>query len=580
MIWWARDPDRLKREVGEIGWLQECSPWLSVAAPRLLPDLKFVFDFDIILDGITYPFILEYPAFFPETPPSVIPRDGQRLSNHQYGSGGELCLEFRSDNWDPTTTGAMMMASSHRLLSAERPSAESGPPAPSAHASSVGQQLRGWGCRFLMTRGFIGHTAKMAIGDCLDAVVNDIPGMEKTWPAYVASIGNGDAPAWHEDSIPDQRKQGEPGLVLRVAALPEAPDSMDQARLDRLVVTARGQHLLALTEDSPRPRFTIFTDGSTARMFWSYYRDEAWIVIAYQTIDLVAEPRGRLPASYDVLGQKRVGIVGCGSLGSKIAASLARAGVRQYVLVDDDILKPGNLVRHDLDARNLGAHKAEALADRLKALVPGARVSIRRIALGGQESSATTASALDELAECDLLVDATADPQAFNFIASVAREALRPLVWAEVYAGGIGGFIARVRPGKEPPPHAARNQYLAWCRDHRVAWHGRDRDYATQADGTTAVVADDAEVAVIAAHATRMVVDALVRPDNSSFPYPAYVIGLSSAWIFEEPFDTRPITFIPEDDWQMAARPERTIEAVQFMMSLIAQNDHADRTDS
>ncbi len=110
-------------------------------------------------------------------------------------------------------------------------------------------------------------------------------------------------------------------------------------------------------------------------------------------------------------------------------------------------LKPGNLVRHELDVGSLGAHKAEALAARLKALAAGISVSYRRVILGGQEASGNTASVLDELATCDLLIDATADPQAFNFIASVARNALRPMIWAEVYAGGIGGFVGRVRPG-------------------------------------------------------------------------------------------------------------------------------------
>src|SRR6202030_3652086 len=112
-----------------------------------------------------------------------------------------------------------------------------------------------------------------------------------------------------------------------------------------------------------------------------------------------------------------VGIVGCSSLGSKIAASLARSGIGEFVLVDDDIVKPTNLVRHELDAASLGTHKADGLEARLTSIAAGVKVSARRVALGGQESSGSTASVLDELAACDLVVDATADPQAFNFVA-------------------------------------------------------------------------------------------------------------------------------------------------------------------
>ena len=46
----------------------------------------------------------------------------------------------------------------------------------------------------------------------------------------------------------------------------------------------------------------------------------------------------RSGADLDDLKDKKVGVVGLGSLGSKIAVSLARSGVRQFELVDGDVL--------------------------------------------------------------------------------------------------------------------------------------------------------------------------------------------------------------------------------------------------
>ena len=577
MIWWAKDPDRLKREVSEIDVLRDASPWLAMATPRFLKELRVAFDFDVTLNGEILPFTLEYHAFFPDAPPLVVPRDGRRLSDHQYGSGGELCLEFRSDNWDPSITGAMMIESAYRLLSGERSGNDGRAIVPSAHAVSLGQELRGAYCRFLLTRGFVEYVAHLPVGQYRDAMVIDIRVPKDTWVAHVDLVGSSDEPDWREGSIPDRAEKGEPAALLRVASLAELPDNPDQAALDHLLSAARGNDLVS-AGSGPGCRFTVIADGHSARMFLSYPQDGGWNVIAYRTVDLTDDIDGRLPQNYSLLAGKRVGIVGCGSLGSKIAASLARSGVRDFVLVDDDILKPGNLVRHDLDAGSLGAHKANGLAARLKAIAVGVKVSVRRVALGGQESSGTTASVLDELSGCDLLIDATADPQAFNFVASVARSALRPMVWAEIYAGGIGGFIARLRPDVEPPPHAARHQYLAWCREQRVAWHGRDRDYGAHMGDEPPLIADDGDVAVVAAHASRMAIDVLVRPVNSIFPYPAYVIGLSGQWIFEEPFDTRPITFNAAGNWQSEVPSERTAEAIEFMLSLFEPGDHADRT--
>jgi len=48
---------------------------------------------------------------------------------------------------------------------------------------------------------------------------------------------------------------------------------------------------------------------------------------------------------------------------SKIAASLACSGVGGFLLVDDDILTPDNLVWHDLDLRAVGTRPTASPAE-------------------------------------------------------------------------------------------------------------------------------------------------------------------------------------------------------------------------
>jgi molybdopterin/thiamine biosynthesis adenylyltransferase len=575
-MWWIRDPDRLKVEVSEIERLREHALWLSTVAPRVSKDLSFAIEFDVIIGRESLPFRLQYPTFFPETPPSVTPRDGRHLSGHQYGAGGELCLEYRPDNWDPSVTGSMLIESTYRLLSAETSGSEGRGIVPSDHFASLGQELRPWICRFLITRALMAYIADLPIGACCEATIIDMMVPIKKFSAYIKSLSPPDGPDWHETRIPDRGDTGVPGILVRVASSADCPISPDQETLDSLIVSTRGKHARPLNSDSEKTRFTVIADARSATMFCSYLKDGGWSVLQYRSVYLTDDIDIRLPEPYANLAQKKVGIVGCGALGSKIAASLARSGVCNFILVDDDILTPGNLVRHELDVASLGAHKAEALAARLKGLTVAAKVAHRRVNLGGQESSGGTASVLDELANCDLLIDATADPQAFNFVASVARNRLRPMIWAEVYAGGIGGFVGRLRPGLEPPPHSARRQYLAWCRDQGVQWHGCDRDYATQREAAEPLVADDSDVAVIAAHATRMAIDLLARPDNTVFPHSAYVIGLAPQWIFSAPFDTRPIDFAWDGEWTSKLSAERTEEAILMMSSLLESSKDED----
>jgi hypothetical protein len=61
----------------------------------------------------------------------------------------------------------------------------------------------------------------------------------------------------------------------------------------------------------------------------------------------------------------------------------------------------------------------------------------------------------------------------------------------------------------------------------------------------TPLIADDADVTVIASHAARMGIDMLIPRSPSMFPNSVYMIGLAKGWIFEQPFETHPIEVGP-----------------------------------
>ncbi|HPB98760.1 MAG TPA: ThiF family adenylyltransferase [Polyangiaceae bacterium] len=573
MMWWIKNPERIAVELEAIEDLRANEPWLVLIKETLPEGLVFAVEFDIDVNGETLPFVLKYPDLFPDTPPSVFPRDGRCHSGHQYGTGGEMCLEYRSDNWDPSVTGAMMIASTHRLLAGEQPSPNERAVVPDAHHATLGQQLRSAKGRYLTTPSFRAFMAQMAAGTCTPGMVVDLSGPGETWVAYVTAIGSLAKPNWIESDIPPSPIKPCPAVLIRVSAL-EDVTLTEHEHIEALIRVSVGSDSLP-TNDDGGIRIIVVADAQSARMFFTFPHDGQWKLLPYRTVDLRTEP-SRLSSTHSTLKTKKVGILGAGSLGSKIAVTLARSGVRSFVLVDDDILKPENLVRHELDVRALGAHKVDGLEERVKAVAPKVDVKVRRVLLGGQESSATTSSVLDDLASCDLVIEATADPQAFNFAAAAARSANRPMLWTEVYAGGIGGFVGRVRPGIEPPPHTARRQYLAWCRDQGIPWIGDDRDYDSQIPEGPPLIADDADVSVIAGHASRMALDTLIRPEASAFPHPAYVIGLAQAWIFTEPFDVRPVDFTNEGTWQAEITQGQAYKAIERIVSLFERDSDAD----
>jgi sulfur-carrier protein adenylyltransferase/sulfurtransferase len=171
----------------------------------------------------------------------------------------------------------------------------------------------------------------------------------------------------------------------------------------------------------------------------------------------------RLDEAHTALKDRKVAVVGCGSLGSKVAVMLARAGVGHFLLVDDDIMLPDNVVRHELDWREMGRHKVDGVARRIGLINPAASCDIRQYRLGGQQSSGSVEMLIERLATCDLIIDASADPKVFTYLSAGATIGKKALLWAEVFGGGFGGLVARHRPDREPAPAMMRAKIEQWC---------------------------------------------------------------------------------------------------------------------
>ena len=560
MIWWLHDPARARTEQRALANLAEAVPWLDAVRWRVADGAVLAVDFDIEHGGTTFPLTMEYSAFHPNAPPTVTPRDGSRLSGHQYG-GGSLCLEFRADNWETGITGAMMVESAQRLIAGEQGPLEE--EVPSAHRETAGQRVRRNKLRFLLTEAGDARLRDVAVGSAVQLVIAE-RWQSGTLVATVTDIdGVRGFGAWPV-GVPATTKQGFAVRLPAGAPVPEATPEALLAMLDSLGLTelrgqvlAPGEIALVVLHDAEPAYFSAF-DGKDGSIF-----------IPCRTVT-AKDGGARVPAEYDVLTGAQVGIVGCGSLGSKGAAMLVRAGVRRLTLVDDDLMFAGNIARHELGSTSVGLHKVAALKDRLVEIAGELDVVTRAVALGGQESAESTGSVMAALEACDVIIDATADAHCFNFCAAAARAGRRPMAWAEVFGGGIGGLIARVRPGLEPDPQAARNRIDAWCRGHDVPAPraGSTRYSATVGEGPP-LVADDAEVTTIAAHLARFVIDLLAHPAVSAFPSPAYAIGLRQAWIFSAPFETWPIDLDDATPWHLPQDAASAAEAIELLRELM-----------
>lgn len=564
-MWFIRDPGRLERERAAISALMAEAEWLQDVDWRLTPEMLLKLDFALVVGDQRFTLRMTYPKFFPFTPPEVAPvGHDHRLSAHQYGDAtGNLCLQHRPDNWLASITGADMIRSAHELLASENPAEGLVTQVESEHRLTVGQEFR-WKTSRLLVPSDIGSLLEgLAMLAGTKAEIRWTYHSNSSL-AFIEKVALADGSDWKPHNFPKFGKIYR-GVMVRLS--PEEYRTVVGDTEGKLATAVRDQiaDALSLSEYADK-EFVLVTDGGQVTLIWQFFADKAEMRF-FEPLKIDSDGIDRLPSSYETLASKKVAIVGCGSAGSKIAASLARDGVGFFLLVDDDLYLRDNQVRNDLDWRNVGEHKVDGVSRRIRAINPGAKVELSRVRITGQESAASAASVLERVAACDLIVDATADPNVFNLLAAVSITAKKSMVWLEVFAGGIGGLVARHRHGADETPQIMRNAYNNWCRSQAVPWVGAaGGDYAAQDVGRAAVlVADDADVSVIAAHAARMAVDVLV--DGSTFPHSMYVVSLRAGWIFEQPFEAHPIDAEKTVDQPAAeADPGEREQGVKFLV--------------
>lgn len=147
-----------------------------------------------------------------------------------------------------------------------------------------------------------------------------------------------------------------------------------------------------------------------------------------------------------LLLKRTVTIIGCGSVGSSVAARLARAGVGRLRLYDHERLAWPNVGRHELGAWSIAENKADELAKRLSADFP--HLDIQGEAIGAQSLIKTYS---ERLRSSDLVVSTTGSWQAEGALNRWHVDEGRPVPflygWTESHAAAGHAVVIAGSPG-------------------------------------------------------------------------------------------------------------------------------------
>lgn len=254
-------------------------------------------------------------------------------------------------------------------------------------------------------------------------------------------------------------------------------------------------------------------------------------------LDVVSEAPEVLDALRDAwpleeLAERRVLLIGAGSIGSVAADALAAYGVRRLILLDPDRLHLRNLARHRLGADQLGRYKVNGLADRLRARDP--LIDVEPLPLNVIFDADIVRALLTEIDCVVVSSDGVESRRAANHL---IRQAGKPAVFACVLADGGFGEILRIRPPRIGCLLCARAELVeSGAMDPEP---GLDRDYGT---GTrhlpmTAVGGDLGLVGQLAAKAA---ISTLLEPfgyRDQRLPGDHAILGLRPKPDMASPFD-------------------------------------------
>ncbi len=268
----------------------------------------------------------------------------------------------------------------------------------------------------------------------------------------------------------------------------------------------------------------------------------AWMVSREEVcaVSLEVEPDEsgvwRLDPQWPVanLQERRVAVVGLGSIGGRVAEALAAYGVGTIDLVDPDRFMWHNQVRHVLGPESVGRSKVAAMKAMLDRRWPNSEVHAHE---WNVVNDAHLVRGL--LNDVDLLVCAADGIAPRRVVSHLARRANVPAIQACVLADGAVGEVTRYRPG--------RRYGCLMCHRADLLARGaidleadQELDYGTGVSHKpmTAVGPDLHLVAHVAAKAAvATILESLYGDERHRLPGEHAIIGLRPTAEFEPPFD-------------------------------------------
>ena len=221
------------------------------------------------------------------------------------------------------------------------------------------------------------------------------------------------------------------------------------------------------------------------------------------------------------INDKKVTVIGLGSLGAPSVIELARCCVGEIRILDFDIVEAGTIVRWPLGLTAVGRNKTEAILDFIKENYPYTKIVPYRKRIGSVRLSEDWDSDLDILTSAldgtDLIYDATAEIGVQHLLSDLAAEQKKPYICISTTNGAWGGILTRIRP---QVTEGCWQCFLAQLKDKSIPLPSEDPNGALQPIGCAdpTFTGSGFDTGIIALSGVRLAVSTLTAGQEKCYP--------------------------------------------------------------
>lgn len=273
----------------------------------------------------------------------------------------------------------------------------------------------------------------------------------------------------------------------------------------------------------------------------------------------------RIEALFDIemFADVEVLVAGCGSGGANVALQLAMSGIRNFTLVDRDVLGPENVIRHVCGRSFIGRKKVDAVAEVLRDRNPHVKISTIEADILNYPDMTS------EIGKSSLVVLATDNEPSRYSINDICVRTGVPFVVGRVFTRGIGGEVFAFRPGGAclacVESKLARTAFREGIKevdlvseDEREQMYGMEMAEIKDSPGLAV------DISFITSFHTRFVLDAIARrlkerPKYMDLIDENYVVwGNRPVHPFKKHFQLQRIEFSPQEQCAVCATRNTT----------------------